>query len=286
MKNLLHKASAIVVSFLLCSAMLSVMPVSAAENGLTVKVSETNVLVGDDGAFTIIIELNSQDAYRTADVGLILSEEIEITSVKVDNGAKAIGPTEARGCVWFGYNVSEAYTGTTKLSVSGICQGAGDWAINVESVKIMLSDYKSVQTTCELIVNLSRNAGNPTPPPTETTAPAETTEPPATETNGERPAENPEQPSEVTTTAPSALTPVQPTPTTSSDQSDTVSDQPATSTRQPTTGVTDDPSEKPEVPQTNDVNAPTLLICCAVIAVIVVCALIYISCKAETEKGE
>ncbi len=49
MKNLLHKASAIVVSFLLCSAMLSVMPVSAAENGLTVKVSETNVLVGDDG---------------------------------------------------------------------------------------------------------------------------------------------------------------------------------------------------------------------------------------------
>lgn len=284
MTNLLHKASVIAVSFLLCSVMLSVMPVSAAENSLAVQVTEPNVLVSDDGAFTIIIELNSQAAYRTADIGLILSEDVEITSVKVDNGAKAIGPTAARGRVWFGYYVSEAYTGTTKLTVSGICKGAGDWAINVESVKIMLSDYTSVQTTCELIVKLSRNAGDPTQPPTETTAPAETTEPPATETTGERPAEDPEQPSEVTTTDPSALTPVRPTPATSSDQSDTVSDRPAASTRQPATGVTDDPSEKPDVPQTNDVNAPTLQVCCAVIAVIAASALIYISCKAKTQK--
>ncbi|MGM9681629.1 MAG: hypothetical protein ACI3XR_09010 [Eubacteriales bacterium] len=364
MKRLFRKTCMIPVLTVLCLGMLSAVPVTAAGSDLTVRVSDAEILVPDSGAFTFAVELTSLQEYRAADVGLFLSDGVEITSVRVDNGASVTGPTEARGLTWFGYFSSKAAVGTTVLTVSGKCSGVGDWAIKVDSAKITHSDYSTSQTVCGWVVNLSRSAGASTTTPTPTTTPEpETTpipttapEPETTPTQTTTPkpettpiptttpkpettpiptttpkpettptptttpkpettpipttTPKPETTPTPTTTPKPETTPIPtttpepettpiptttPTPTTTTDAA--ASDElPVTSGDQPTTSgetavtttvpATDGTPQVPEAPATGDVNAPTLLICCLVIAAIAASALIYITYKTKRKKGE
>ncbi|MGM9636610.1 MAG: hypothetical protein ACI3YK_01345, partial [Eubacteriales bacterium] len=230
MKRLFRKSHMIPVWIVLCLVMLSAVPAFATGSDLSVKVSDRYIAVPDSGTFTFSIELDSGEEYRAADVGLFISDGVEITSVSIDNGASAIGPTEARGLIWFGYFSSQAAAGKTVLTVSGVCRGAGDWAVKVDSAKITHPDYSTTQVVCGLVVNLSRDAGAAT---TTTPAGTTTTTAPITETTPVTPSSTApvtsQEPvtSETPATSEAPVTPSSTVPTT--DTEPVTSEAPATS---------------------------------------------------------
>ena len=143
---------------LICLICLLVIPVHAVDTMPMVFIPATEIEVDQtDGSFSFDIEIQSDDLYAGAELGVICSQGTVITAVSSTDGT-VTGPKAAGGLIWFGYFAGEdCFSGTNTVTVQGTCEIGQEGAVAIQDISVYTvgqQNYASTKVDCGVVVNL------------------------------------------------------------------------------------------------------------------------------------
>lgn len=139
------------------------MPISVCaeenENKTIVTIDELTV-DETNASFSIIVNIETDEAYAGAEFGAFCSQGVEITSVESSCDSLA-GPTQANGLVWFSFFDGEnSFKGTQSVTVYGDYEAGQESAVKLSDIKIYsIKDNEYITTSVEGDVDVQISKG-------------------------------------------------------------------------------------------------------------------------------
>lgn len=139
------------------------MPISVCaeenENKTIVTIDELTV-DETNASFSIIVNIETDEAYAGAEFGAFCSQGVEITSVESSCDSLA-GPTQANGLVWFSFFDGEnSFNGKQSVTVYGSYEIGQESAVKLSDIKIYsIKDNEYITTSVEDDVDVQISKG-------------------------------------------------------------------------------------------------------------------------------
>lgn len=127
------------------------------ETPVTIPVEQI-IVNQEEGTFSFIIEVNTNEAYAGMEFGMVCGSGCEITSVDYDRNINSTGPANS-DMIWFGFfDGEDSFTEPITVTVSGTCQKDSDSELALKMVKkytIGEQQYEEEDYLVDMKVNLS-----------------------------------------------------------------------------------------------------------------------------------